>query len=74
MSDLTNEKMKCWGCKADKPKSDFDKNPALCRRCVGARVVTTSKKRGSVTHKDMAGNFVMDVLEGLADAISDLLH
>lgn len=67
MSDSTSEKMKCWGCKIDKPKSDFDKNPALCRVCVGATVVTTNRRgrsRGSM------GGW----LDGLADSIGDLIE
>jgi hypothetical protein len=65
MLDSTNDKMKCWGCKLDKPKSDFDKNPALCRRCVGATVVTRGKKSRS----SGSGNW----LDGIADAVGDFI-
>ncbi len=39
--------MKCFGCKNDKPKSDFDKNPALCRTCVKAPVYRNRSYSGS---------------------------
>lgn len=70
MSDSTSEKMKCWGCKNDKPKSHFDKNPALCRSCVGARVVPTGKKsnRGSSD-----GGWLGDIGEAIGDFIGSLL-
>lgn len=69
MSDSTNEKMKCWGCKNDKPKSDFDKNPALCRSCVGTRVVPTGKRGKSASN----GSWLGDIGEAIGDFLGDLL-
>ncbi|QGH76435.1 hypothetical protein SEA_DAUBENSKI_147 [Streptomyces phage Daubenski] len=63
--------MKCWGCKADKPKDQFDKNPALCRTCVGGTVVPRSTKRGR--SRGSGGGFadaVGDFVEGIIDAIT----
>lgn len=68
MSHSTNDKMKCFGCKNDKPKSDFDKNPALCRRCVGARVVPTGNKNRSSGNGSWIGDIggaIGDFIEGL---------
>jgi hypothetical protein len=62
MSGL-NDKMKCFGCKNDKPKSDFDMNPALCRTCVmnasfdAHRRSTTGKSGKSGSIADAFGDF-----------------
>lgn len=59
--------MKCFGCKNEKPKTEFDRNPALCRSCVSAPVYSNrGKKNKSGGVVDAIGDF----FEGLIDGIS----
>jgi hypothetical protein len=62
MSGL-NDKMKCFGCKNDKPVDQFDQNPALCRSCVfntafsSHRRSTSGKSGKSSSIADAFGDF-----------------
>ena len=62
--------MKCFGCKNDKPKSDFNKNPALCRTCVSAPVYSNNYRRSSGKSSgggivDAIGDFFEAVIDGI---------
>lgn len=60
-----NDKMKCFGCKNDKPRTDFDKNPALCRTCV-MNASFDAHRRSSGKSKSSGG--------GIVDAIGDFFE
>lgn len=61
-------KMNCMGCKKDKLTSDFpSQNSPLCKKCKGARISTSGKSNSS-------GSWIGDIVEGIGDAIGDLLN
>ena len=61
--------MKCFGCKNDKPRTEFDRNPALCRSCVNAPVYSnnhrSSKSGGSKGIGDAIGDFFEAIIDGI---------